>query len=404
MPAQAAIAPFGMRQYFVAMRPSGWLFLTQLSICCALAASAALYVHYLSPLDSGYCGPSSGCEAARRSGIGYFFDSRYVSLPLLALVAFAGLLGVSLRRPRTSDTPTSSGLAELWREPSLTLFAASGLGAALGLGFIAYQGLVLQQYCWLCLIVDVAAILCGLFAFLAARVVRRTGEPAWSPLYARTWLLLAALIVAGPIVWDAIKPPPPIPSRVAALYQPGKINVVEFADFECPYCRKLHAVLGPLLEEYGDAVSFVRAHRPLKLRHPNAEHAARAAICAEAQGKGEAMANRLFEVTLSPEAISRAAEALRLDPLELDRCLSSEATTAVLAHDEALLPDGELRGLPTTYIGDRELVGVPTEAALRDALDRARSPSGFAPSGSIYAASLAALIALAGYFGRRRGH
>src|SRR5690606_38948730 len=63
------------------MRPSGWILLTQISICCALGASAALYVHYLSPLDSGYCGPSSGCEAARRSGLGYF-GSRYVSLPL----------------------------------------------------------------------------------------------------------------------------------------------------------------------------------------------------------------------------------------------------------------------------------------------------------------------------------
>ena len=73
------------------MRPSGWLFLTQLSIGTALAASAALYVHYLSPLDSGYCGPSSGCEAARRSGLGYFFDSRYVSLPLFSLVAFGVL-------------------------------------------------------------------------------------------------------------------------------------------------------------------------------------------------------------------------------------------------------------------------------------------------------------------------
>lgn len=393
-----------MRQYFGAMRPSGWLLLTQLSIGVALAASAALYVHYLSPLDSGYCGPSSGCEAARRSGIGYFFDNRYLSLPLLALIAFGGLLGVSLRRGRTTGADAGGGLAALWRDPSLTLFAASGLGAALGLFFIAYQALVLEQYCWLCLVVDVAALACGAFAFLAARAVRRTGAPAESPLYGKTWLLLAALIVAGPLVWDAIKPPPPIPSRVAALYRPGKINVVEFADFECPYCRKLHAVLAPLLAEYGDAVFFVRAHRPLKLRHPNAEHAARAAICAEEQGKGEAMANRLFELTLSPDAIARLAESLRLDPLAFDRCMPSDATTAKLDHDEALLPDGELRGLPTTYIGNREFVGVPTEAALRDALDRARAPSSFAPSGSIYAAALVALIALAGYFGRRRGH
>jgi predicted DsbA family dithiol-disulfide isomerase len=385
------------------MRPSGWLFLTQLSIGCALAASAALYVHYLSPLDSGYCGPSSGCEAARRSGLGYFFGSRYISLPLLSLIAFGGLLGFSLRRaPASGSAAASSGLGVLWQQPSVTLFAASGLGAQIGLGFIAYQALVLQQFCWLCLIVDSAAVACALFAFFGARAVRRTGEAEPSPLRTTAWLGIAALLVAGPLVWDAIKPLPPIPRSIRALYQPGKINVVEFADFECPYCRRLHGILGPLLTEYGDAVFFLRAQRPLE-RHPHAAHAARAALCAAAQGKGDEMANRLFEVTLSDEAISKVAEGLRLDPLAFDHCLGSAETTAALERDAALLPDDELRGLPTTYVGDKQFVGVPTEAALRDAFERARATPPLAPSGGLFAALLAAAVGLVGYFGRRRG-
>jgi protein-disulfide isomerase/uncharacterized membrane protein len=383
------------------MRPSGWLLLTQLSIGVALVASAALYVHYLSPLDSGYCGPSSGCEAARRSGLGYFFGSRYVSLPLFSLVAFGALLGLSVRAAPSARAP-AGGLGALWREPSVTLFAASGVGALLGLGLIAYQALVLQQFCWLCQIVDVAAVACGVFAFLCARAVRTTGTPAQSPLRAGACLGIGALLVAGPLAWDAIKPPPPIPSAVAALYQPGKINVVEFADFECPYCRRLHGLLKPLLAEHGDAVFFVRAHRPLA-SHPHAEHAARAAICAAAQGKGEEMANQLFEVPLSDAAIARVAENLRLDPLAYERCLTAPATTAALARDEALLPDEELRGLPTTYVGNRQFVGVPSEAALREAFERARSAPPLAPSGGIFAAVLAAAIGLVGYFGRRRG-
>jgi protein-disulfide isomerase len=390
------------------MRRSAWLFITQLWICVALAASAALYVHYLSPLDSGYCGPSSGCEAARRSGLGYFFGSRYVSLPLFSLLAFGALLALSLRwappesQPGSQQAVRRGPLGALWREPSLTLFAASGAGAVLGLGLMGYQAFVLEQYCWLCMIVDGAALGCAFFAFLAARAVRQTGEPAASPLRAGAWVAVAALIVAGPLVWDAIKPAPPVPSAIAALYQPGKINVVEFADFECPYCRRLHGLLGPLLAEYGDAVHFVRAHRPL-MNHQHADHAARAAICAEAQGKGEAMANALFELTLSVESISRVAERLRLDPIAFDRCLASDATNAVLAHDAALLPDGELRGLPTTYIGSKQFVGVPTEAALRDALERARTTPVAAPSGTTYAALLGGLIALVGFLGRRRG-
>lgn len=384
------------------MRPSGWLFLTQLSIGVALAASAALYVHYLSPLDSGYCGPSSGCEAARRSGLGYFFGSRYVSLPLFSLAAFGVLLGFSLRAPaRRADEP-SGGLRALWHEPSVTLFAASGVGAVLGLGFIAYQALVLQQFCWLCLIVDSAAVACAVFAFMAARAVRKTGSAMVSPLHGSAWWAIGALLVAGPLAWDALKPPPPIPPAVAALYQPGKLNVVEFADFECPYCRRLHGVLKPLLAEYGDAVFFLRAHRPLE-RHPHAEHAARAAICAAAQGKGEEMANQLFEVTLSDAAITKVAEGLRLEPLAFDRCLTSAETTSALERDEALLPDEELRGLPTTFVGNKQFVGVPTETALRDAFERARSAPPLAPSGGLFAALLAGAIGLVGYFGRRRG-
>jgi protein-disulfide isomerase len=209
--------------------------------------------------------------------------------------------------------------------------------------------------------------------------------------------------VAGPIVWDAVKPEPAVPPTITALYQPGKINVVEFADFECPYCRRLHGVLSPLLAEYGAEVHFVRAHRPL-LQHQNAVHAARMVICATAQGKGDELANRLFEIQLSPDAINGAAEALRLDPIELERCLASEAPDAALERDRALLPDAQLRGLPTTYIGAKQFVGVPSEAALRDALERARGTPPFAPSGFLYACVLALLVGLVGFVGFRQRH
>jgi protein-disulfide isomerase len=383
------------------MRPSGWLFLTRLSICCALAASAVLYVHYLSPLDSGFCGPSSGCEAARRSGIGYF-GSRYISLPLLAIVAFGALLGLSLRRPGAPRAERASGLGSLWQEPTVTLFAASGLGALGAVGLIAYQALALGEYCWLCLIVDGSAIASALFAFLVAQAARRGSPAASGVLRPWAWLGIAALLVAAPLVWDAVKPVPPIPPTVAAVYEPGKINVVEFADFECPYCRRLHALIKPLLAEYGDAVHLVRAHRPL-MQHAHAAHAARAAICAEAQGKGEEMANALFEITLSPESIPKAAEGLRLDPLTFDACLQSPETTAALERDAALLPDSELRGLPTTYVGNKQFVGVPTEAALRDALEKARKPPPATLSGPVFLGLLALALGVVAFIGRRRG-
>ena len=392
------------------MRPSGWLLLTQLSICCALGASAVLYVHYLNPVDSEFCGLRSGCEAVRRSGLSYFFGSRFVSLPLFALLAFGGLLALSLRLG-AGRAPSRRAIGlDLWNEPELSLFTASGVGAILALALIAYQLIVIGQYCWLCLIVNLATLVAAASAFFLAQSVRASGtraddsrgssRAAGSPLRAGAWLAIGGVLVAGPLVWNAIRPPTPVPTQIQALYEPGQINVVEFADFECPFCRRLHHVLDPLVAEYGDQVHFLRAHRPLD-QHPNAETAARAAVCAEAQGRGEAMADRLFSVELSPEAISAAAQALRLDPAGFDACMASEQTSERLARDAALLPDEELQGLPTTYVGTQRFIGVPTELALRDAFERAKRPPARGPSGPLYVALLGIVIGLVCFFGRR---
>jgi predicted DsbA family dithiol-disulfide isomerase len=389
------------------MRPSGWLFLTQLFICCALALSAVLIVHYLNPADSDFCGLQSGCEAVRQSGLGYFFGSRYLSLPLVALLGFGGLLALSLRRslvrPAAGQIATrhpSGALARLWQAPELSLFVASGLGAMVALVLLGYQ-VVLGEYCWLCVLVDFAAVLAAFSAFLLAQSLGKTRVPPRSALAPAAWIAIAGSLVLAPVLWNAIRPPPPIPGRISALYVAGKINVVEFADFECPYCRKLHGVLTPLLTEYGDQVHFLRFQRPL-MQHRHADQAARAALCAEAQGRGEVMADKLFTTPLSLEAISSIAEGLRLDPLAYDACMGDPRTTATLEQHAALLPDGELQGLPTTYVGDQALVGVPTEAALRDAFERARRPPSRAPSGTLYVTLLAALIGLIAFFGWRR--
>jgi protein-disulfide isomerase len=378
-----------------------WLLGAQLCVCVALLASAALYVHYLDPADSDFCGLRSGCEAARKSGFSYFFGSAYLSLPLFSMLAQVALLALSLRRGSARSAALGSGgLRALWALPELTLFAAAGGGAVLAVGLIAYQGLVLGAYCWLCLVTDGSVLLAAGCALGWTHAVRgQTSLPA-SPLRASAWFMIALVLVAAPPLWNQVRPEAPVPAQIQALYTPGKINVVEFADFECPYCRRLHGVLGPLLAEYGDRVAFQRLQRPLEM-HPHAEQAARAALCAAAQGRGEAMADRLFRVTLSPEAISAAAEALRLDPARYDACIDSVDTTRTLEQHEALLPDEQFKGLPTTFVGGAALLGVPTEAALRDAFERALRPRRASLSGPVYLALLGLLLGVLGWFGRR---
>jgi len=378
-----------------------WLLGTQLCVCVALLASAALYVHYLNPADSDFCGLRSGCEAVRKSGLSYFFGSAYISLPLFSILALLALLALSLRRGSArSEALASGGLRALWALPELSLFAVAGCGAVLALGLIAYQGLVLDAFCWLCLITDGSVLLAAACALGWARSVRGQASLPASPLRGSAWLAIALVLVVAPPLWTQVRPEAPVPPQIQALYVPGKINVVEFADFECPYCRRLHSVLQPLLEEYGNRVAFVRLQRPLAA-HPHAELAARSALCAAEQGQGEAMADRLFRMTLSPEAIRAAAEALRLDPARYDACMASPATTQTLERHAALLPDDQLLGLPTTFVGRTAILGVPTETALRDAFEGALRPHRPSLSGPVYIALVGLLLGGLGWLGRR---
>lgn len=383
------------------MRPSGWLFLTQLAICVALGASASLFVHYLDPADSDFCGLRSGCEAIRRSSVSYFLGSKYVSLPLFGLAAFALAFALSTRVGRAGAAPPAAGITQLWQRPELTLFAVSGLGAVIGLGLIAYQAFALEAFCWLCVITDVAAIVAGGAAFGLALASRNSAEPARSVLAAPALWAFAAVVLLAPMLWHAIKPPPKVPPTISSLYQPGKINVIEFADFECPFCRRLHAVLNPLVDAAGERVHFVRLQRPLS-QHIYAEHAARAALCAEAQGQGEPMADRLFSEQLDNDKIVAIAERLRLDPAAFDACMRSEQTSRELERHASLLPDEDFVGLPTLYVGTQRFVGVPSEAALRDAFERASRPPPVALSGPSYLAGVGLMLALIAVFGRRR--
>jgi uncharacterized membrane protein/predicted DsbA family dithiol-disulfide isomerase len=372
------------------MTGSRWLLLAQLCIFTALCASAALYVHYLDPANSAFCGMHSGCEAVRRSAISYF-GRRELSLPLFGLVAYASLFALSIAPAKAARDPE--------RGPWFWLFVLSGVGASAGVALLAYQFLGLGQLCWLCVIVDVCALLTALCAFFVLRAAR-SGEAPQSPLKAWAAAGLALLVVLAPFGWSRLKAPPPVPAKVASLYRPDKINVVEFADFECPFCRRLHATLKPLLAEYGERVNFVRVQYPLE-QHEMAQPAARAALCAQAAGKGEPMADKLFSIELSPDNIARAAEALGFERHAFAGCMASDFISRTLAEQRAYLPAEEFKGLPTTYVGDKAFLGAWPEVTFRDAFERAQRERPWAPSGPIYVAGLLLAGAVLAFAGRR---
>ena len=94
----------------------------------------------------------------------------------------------------------------------------------------------------------------------------------------------------------------------------AKVTIVEFSDFECPFCKRGHATMKQLMQTYPNDVKFAFKHRPLPM-HKNADPAARASAAAGLQGKFWEMADSFFENQgkLGPDFYESQAKALGLN-------------------------------------------------------------------------------------------
>jgi protein-disulfide isomerase len=136
------------------------------------------------------------------------------------------------------------------------------------------------------------------------------------------------------------------------------VTIVEFSDFECPFCAAAHPVLEQIVEESGGKVRLVFKQFPLDA-HPNARAAARAAIAAGKQGKFWEMHDRLFEHqdALEPHQLEGHAKALGLDTERFGEDMESEATERRIEEDRALGRRVGVRGTPSIFINGRLFEG-----------------------------------------------
>jgi uncharacterized membrane protein len=318
----------------------------------ALAATAALVIEYRT-MDSAFCGAESGCAELRHTELAYLWGIG-VTLPELGAAGLLLVYVLSLTRAR--------------------IFAAifAVLGGVAAVGLVALQAFVWHRYCWLCLTVDASSVLAaGVAIYWLAWQPPLAEErlPTWA------WVLLGLLALAAPIGWPLARPLPDVPSSIRAYYVPNKINVVEFADFQCPHCRNLHPRLKALLARYGARVHFVRLNMPLG-SHPHAHGAALAMLCAEPD-KAEAFADFLFTTEdLSSASLARGATELGMNGPAFEACRGAASTNARLEREVRLVRDTGLLGLPTTYVGGRRIVGAQSDDMFRAALDAAENHEG----------------------------
>jgi thiol-disulfide isomerase/thioredoxin len=133
------------------------------------------------------------------------------------------------------------------------------------------------------------------------------------------------------------------------------VVIVEFADFECPFCQKLAPELDQLWEERRDKVRFVYKFLPLAM-HAHGEVAARAAIAAQMQGKFWEMHRKLFASGQHLEEADLAGYA-RAIGLDVDRFrvdMAGAAATARIEADRKLAETLGVKGTPTLFIDGRE--------------------------------------------------
>ena len=193
---------------------------------------------------------------------------------------------------------------------------------------------------------------------------------------------LALLILLVAALTGCAEVPLPIRDEIAttARVQPGATTVVFFTDFQCPFCRRTHAALQPLLEQRPGKVRLVIRHVPLP-RHPDARSAARAAVCFEAMTSPDGTRTTplyqeyvhalMTSPDLSEAACERIAEEHGVAREAMQRCLSDSATDARLEKDLLLFDMVHGDGVPLLFIGKTRLEGAQSRSTLEAALEAA---------------------------------
>ncbi len=319
------------------------------------------------------------------------------------LLALAGLAGRRREGPPRGSAARSAAAPKAISWPAGLLVLVAGAAAAAAVVLAVISEVFIGALCLLC-----AGSWLTSFALLAAawRACRPEGVARAvradlsllreRPLRAAALgLALVALVFlvasAYPRYWARPAPRAAAPGGPAlagpapggAPASQGPIVVVEFSDYECPFCAVAHEQTKVLLSTRPD-VRLVRRHFPLdsdcnpavtRRMHPKACALARAGICAEAQERLEPMDDALFRNQKAGRPVEELARAAGLDLARFRACLGSSDTEARLRSDIEAGVRAGLQATPTYVVGGRAHAGQLTP----DLLPPPRAPGLAAP-------------------------
>jgi protein-disulfide isomerase len=206
--------------------------------------------------------------------------------------------------------------------------------------------------------VIIALLVGGVVGFAAGRMVGGGGSPtptiAMAPQAAAPAVAAARPAAAGE---DAIFKVPvgdsPVKGNAGAL-----ITIVEFSDYQCPFCSRAHNTVVQLQKDYGDKLRVVMKQNPLPF-HPNAKPAALAALAAGEQGKYWEFHDKLFanQQQLDDATYEKYAQEIGLNVEKWKADKGSSKYNDVIQRDQTLAQQLGASGTPAFFINGKKLVG-----------------------------------------------
>jgi protein-disulfide isomerase len=352
------------------------------------SASAYLLVEYVTG-QPGVCLTGSGCDLVRASAFAYPLG---IPTPLIGLVFYlvAGWMVL-----RTQDSRTVAGLAT-----GTALLALAVVGAIASMVLTGLEAFVIKAFCTWCVVQAVASLV----LLAAAAGLARTDAPPVAEAHSRrarhqavrtaegerrslsrtAWLGggTGALAVAALLAVGAVGGTPtssPDGSSLAPAGSPrlgaGAIEVVEFADFQCPGCATVAPILADIAAS--DGMTLVSRYFPLDSLHANADASARAAAAADQQDSFWQMSAAIYarqgawkdlSVTGADAFFETLAQELGLDVAAWQAAYASDEIAAVVDADRQAAIGMGLRSTPTLFIGGKLYKGSMTADAIRTAI------------------------------------
>lgn len=166
------------------------------------------------------------------------------------------------------------------------------------------------------------------------------------------------------------------------------VTIVEFSDFECPFCGKFARILDEALASDGKDVRVVFHHMPLSV-HPWARMAAEAAGCAQLQSNQAfwALHDGIFQIQASITAENAkeklgelAAKSKEVDAREFQKCTTSAMSVGLVLKDMSVADSYQINATPTVFINGHRIRPVDSAAKLREMIAEARKEAGAHPA------------------------